>query len=323
MARPRKLRTDLPECVYFRSGAYYYVTGGVWTRLGKTYKEAMLAWAELVKQPGGPVVTVSDLLDRYTLEVIPTKSERTQKDNRNELRYLRAFFGSMPVRGVRPKHVAEYISTREAKVRANREVALLSHAFNKAILWEIATTNPCSVPGLRNVEKPRDRYVTDEEIEHFKEWCPKWLKTYIDLKLLLGLRKQDMLELHWADMDDRSIFVHTQKTGVKLAIARTKEVNSVLDRILTKSGHLFQTTSGTAYSSEGFDSAWQRAKAKYLSNGGQPFNEHDLRGKVATDMNNLEAAKNLLGHSSITMTEDYVKAKSVKHVQPATRKKTS
>lgn len=36
MARPRKLRTDLPECVYFRSGAYYYVTGGVWTRLGKT-----------------------------------------------------------------------------------------------------------------------------------------------------------------------------------------------------------------------------------------------------------------------------------------------
>lgn len=323
MARPRKLRTDLPECVYFRSGAYYYVTGGVWTRLGKTYKEAMLAWAELVKQPGGPVVTVSDLLDRYTLEVIPTKSERTQKDNRNELRYLRAFFGSMPVRGVRPKHVAEYISTREAKVRANREVALLSHAFNKAILWEIATTNPCSVPGLRNVEKPRDRYVTDEEIEHFKEWCPEWLKTYIDLKLLLGLRKQDMLELHWVDMDDRSIFVHTQKTSVKLAIARTKEVNSVLGRISTKSGPLFQTTSGKAYSSEGFDSAWQRAKAKYLSNGGQPFNEHDLRGKVATDMNNLEAAKNLLGHSSITMTEDYVKAKSVKHVQPATRKKTS
>lgn len=323
MARPRKLRTDLPECVYFRSGAYYYVIGGVWTRLGKTYKEAMLAWAELVKQPGGPVVTVSDLLDRYTLEVIPTKSERTQKDNRNELRYLRAFFGSMPVRGVRPKHVAEYISTREAKVRANREVALLSHAFNKAILWEIATTNPCSVPGLRNIEKPRDRYVTDEEIEHFKEWCPEWLKTYIDLKLLLGLRKQDMLELHWAGMDDRSIFVHTQKTGVKLAIARTTEVNSVLGRILTKSGHLFQTTSGKAYSSEGFDSAWQRAKAKYLSNGGQPFNEHDLRGKVATDMNNLESAKNLLGHSSITMTEDYVKAKSVNHVQPATRKKTS
>lgn len=323
MARPRKLRTDLPECVYFRNGAYYYVTGGVWTRLDKTYKGAMLAWAELVKQPGGPVVTVSDLLDRYALEVIPTKSERTQKDNRNELRYLRAFFGSMPVRGVRPKHVAEYIAAREAKVRANREVALLSHAFNKAILWEVATTNPCSVPGMRNVEKPRDRYVTDEEIEHFKEWCPEWLKTYIDLKLLLGLRKQDMLELGKHSIVKRCIVMTTQKTGVKQAIAITDEVEAVLVRIDSAQEYFFQSRKGQPYTTEGFDSTWQRVKARYLSDGGHPFNEHDLRGKVATDMNNLEAAKNLLGHSSITMTEDYVKAKSVKHVQPATRKKTS
>ena len=322
MARPRKDRLDLPECVYYRSRAYYYVTGGVWTRLGKDYGEAMLAWAELVRQPRGPIVTVSDLLDRYALEVIPTKSERTQKDNRNELRFLRAFFGAMAIKAVRPSHIALYISQREAKVRANREIALLSHAFNKAILWELATTNPCSVPGMRNSEKPRDRYVEDVEVEHFKEWCPQWLKDYIDLKLLLGLRKQDMLKLEWSSIDANSIWVLTKKTGVKLAIARTPEVNAVLERMSTKSGHLFQSTSGKGFSSEGFDSAWQRAKAKYLSNGGEPFNEHDLRGKVATDMGNLEAAKNLLGHASITMTEDYVKAKSVRHVQPATRKKS-
>jgi integrase len=321
MARPRKHRLDLPKCVYFRSNAYYYVTSGIWMRLGKTYGEAMKRWAELVNQPTGPIATVNNLLDRYALEVIPGKSERTQKDNQAEMRYLRAFFGAMGLQSVKTSHVAQYIASREAKIRANREIALLSHAFNKAIMWGLLESNPCSVPGVRNSEKPRERYVSDAEVTQFKTCCPDWLKLYIELKLLLGLRKQDMIALTWEQLTETAIFVPTKKTGAKLSIDRNEEVNSLLDLLPTSSGHLFQTRTGEGYSSEGFDSAWQRAKNEYVKKGGVSFHEHDLRGKVATDMNDLAAAKGLLGHTNISMTEAYVKAKSVQTVQPATRKK--
>lgn len=40
MGRPRKHDTGLPPKVYFRHGAYYYVTKGQWIRLGDTVPKA-------------------------------------------------------------------------------------------------------------------------------------------------------------------------------------------------------------------------------------------------------------------------------------------
>jgi integrase len=321
MGRPRKDRLDLPERVYFRHGAYYFAVDKKWIRLGSDYKEAMTKWSEMLEHTGKPVATVNDLFDRYALEVLPGKSVRSQSDNRQEMRFLRTFFGRMQVTDVKPKHIAEYVDARKAKTRANREVALLSHAFNKAILWGIASVNPCSVPGLRNTEVPRNRYVTDEEVEHFKQWCPAWLKLYIDLKLLLALRKQDMLSLEWLNMDEKFIHVKTMKTGQQIAVVRTPELNALLDQFSKEPGSLFKTRSGKPYTTEGFDSTWQRVRLKYTADKGESFHEHDLRGKVATDMNNPEAAKELLAHKSITMTESYIKSRKINVVQPATRRK--
>lgn len=59
---------------------------------------------------------------------------------------------------------------------------------------------------------------------------------------------------------------------------------------------------------------------KYVSTGGIRFHEHDLRGKVATDMTDPIKAKELLGHSKIAMTEDYIKQRQTDVVQPATRR---
>lgn len=327
MARPRKNRLDLPECVYFRHGAYYFVAGGKWRMLGRDYAKAMAAWAKLLNASDtkGEIQTVSDLLDRYLLEVVPSKAARTQKDNRVEIRFLRAFFGGMDVAAVTTANIASYFTHRKAKTRANREIALLSHAFNKAILWGLTTRNPCAVPGLRHSEKPRDRYVTDEEIKAFKEVAPEWLRTYIDLKLLVGLRKQDMLTLKWSDISESHILVPIKKVSRQhsktLKIVITDEIAETLSRLSRSFSHLFVTRSGTPLSSSGLDSTWKRTMAKYRLSGLPPFTEHDLRGKVATDMNNLREAQLLLGHTTYNMTEQYVKARKEDVVQPHRRKK--
>jgi integrase len=47
----------------------------------------------------------------------------------------------------------------------------------------------------------------------------------------------------------------------------------------------------------------------------------DIRGKTATDMEDPHAAQKLLGHSSITMTEKYIKQRAGDRVRPHSRRK--
>lgn len=325
MGRKRITRLDLPERVYFHHNAYYYAhRSGKWEHLGTDYAKAMAIWAIRIAEQCAEVVTVGELLNRYIVEVVPTKAERTQKDNLYEIRYLRAFFGEMSCTDVEAKHVAAYLDARTAKTRGNREVALLSHAFNKAILWGICKYNPCSVPGMRNKEAPRDRYVTDEELAAFRSLCPDWMKIYIDLKGLTGLRQQDLLTLQWNDITEKGITVCPIKTQnstrKRMLIAMTPELSSLLE-LLPKSGeYCFMTRLNRPYTASGFQSIWKRAMTKFIRTGGVRFHEHDLRGKVATDMDDPVAAQKLLGHKNMGMTEDYIKARQTEVVQPHTRK---
>ena len=133
-----------------------------------------------------------------------------------------------------------------------------------------------------------------------------------------------MLALTWEQIAEEHITVNPLKTknstNKKLRISKTLEVEEVLALLKTKSGNCFQTISGTQYTSAGFDSTWKRVMVKYVSNGGLRFHEHDLRGKVATDMQDASSAKALLGHKKISMTEEYIKARRTDVVQPATRR---
>jgi integrase len=266
--------------------------------------------------------TVADLLDRYALEVVPKKAERTQKDNLTEIRWLRTFFGQMPIDKVETSHVAQYIAHREATTRANREIALLSHAFNKAILWGLTKHNPCSVPGLRNKEKARTRYVTDEELEVFKLLCPDWLKAYIELKVITGQRQRDLLNLTWSDIDEQGITVWVSKTKTRIKIVLTKELKTLLQSLPRSSKNIFATQQGETYTSTGFSSTWQRVMKKFVSAGQERFTEHDIRGKTATDMNDPIKAQRLMAHTSVKMTETYIKQRKTDLVEPLAKEKT-
>jgi integrase len=320
MGRKRQSRLDLPERVYFHHGAYYFVhASGRWEMLDRDYAKAMARWAEIIQLPER-AETVGDLLDRYVREVVPGKAARTQKDNLVEIRFLRTFFGAMDIGAVKPTDVVAYRDARAAKTRCNRELALLSHAYSLAVEWGLAAGNPCR-DVRRNKEVPRDRYVTDAELEKFKEDCPPWLKTYLSIKLLTGLRQQDLLAIRWTDVTDSSLSVRTQKTGQRLSISLTSELSSLINSLPKLGDTCFCTRQGKVYSASGFASIWNRLMKKFTSSGNSRFHEHDIRGKTATDMDDPVAAQRLLGHSSIAMTEAYIKQRQTDVVQPLRRTK--
>jgi hypothetical protein len=74
----------------------------------------------------------------------------------------------------------------------------------------------------------------------------------------------------------------------------TPELDSSLKSLKNSSVYCLTTRLGLRYTASGFQSIWKRVMTKFIANGGGRFHEHDLRGKVATDMNDPVAAQNSL-----------------------------
>ncbi|MBP5107063.1 hypothetical protein HUS90_22350 [Pseudomonas protegens] len=125
-------------------------------------------------------------------DIIPKKSERTQKDNKAELRQLRPVFDEIPVDAITPSMIAAYRDKRSAKTRANREIALLSHVFNIAREWGLTNReNPCQ--GVRkNKETPRDYYANDAVWKAVYQKGEIELQEAMDLAYLTGQRPADV-----------------------------------------------------------------------------------------------------------------------------------
>ncbi|WP_119736217.1 hypothetical protein [Pseudomonas sp. Larv2_ips] len=79
--------------------------------------------------------------------VIGTSSRKGQSDTDQylaELKQFRRTFDSAPIDSITPANIAGYRDARTAKVRANREIALLLHVFNIAREWGLTEQeNPC------------------------------------------------------------------------------------------------------------------------------------------------------------------------------------
>ena len=105
MPKPRKPENKgLPARWQFAHGAYYYrVPPGLedlWEgkkryRLGASLPEAYKEWATRLETTGNKQTTIGQLLDRYALEVIPTKAPKTQESNQWALKKLRPVFAAV------------------------------------------------------------------------------------------------------------------------------------------------------------------------------------------------------------------------------------
>ncbi|MGY2176692.1 integrase [Pseudomonas azotoformans] len=175
-------------------GYYYRDSTGKEIPLGGDLSKARLKWAELEsKEKPADLTMMKGIFDRYVRDVIPKKGERTQKDNLAELKQLRPMFDGAPIDSITPASIAGYRDARTAKVRANREIALLSHVFNMAREWGLTERkNPCQ--GIRkNKETPRDYYANAAVWDAVYGMAEPELKEAMDLGYLTGQRPADVI----------------------------------------------------------------------------------------------------------------------------------
>lgn len=361
MARKRsKENQGLPARWRHTHGAYYYqVPPGLehlWDgkktfRLGDKLNEAYKVWSDRLQKPS-QARTIGELLDRYALEVIPSKAAASQQSNHAQMLVLRRVFGKQPLLPFVPQLVYQYVDRRSVKrkdpntgkvtggrIAAHREIELLSHAYTKAVEWGYIDRHPFKNEVRLKGESPRDRYVEDWEIVEAlsldskrKKGSVLMIQAYLRLKLLTGLSQGDLLRLQESQLKEDGIHNQRHKTAastgkrtiyewspeLRAAIALAKQ-----SRPVHISPFIFCNRYGQGYVDEitgkasGWKSMWQRYMDRVIKETKveKHFTEHDLRAKVASDAETLEHARSLLAHAD-SRTTDRIYRRKAEVVKP-------
>ncbi|MNI47231.1 Phage integrase family protein [compost metagenome] len=293
--------------------------------MGKDLDKARIKWAELeAKEKPLDLRTMKGIFDRYIRDVIPKKAARTQKDNMAEIRQLRPMFDSAPIDSITPATIAGYRDARSAKVRANREIATLSHVFNIAREWGLTTKeNPCQ--GVRkNKETPRDYYANDVVWDAVYKKAAQELKDAMDLAYLTGQRPADVLMMRKDDVEGGYLLVQQNKTHKKLRIQiNTGGTANTLGQLIAKiternarhvSSYLIVSQHGKRMTATMLRKRWDLAREKarlraievgdtLLAERIVEFQFRDIRPKAASEIIDVGDASLLLGHTKGDITE--------------------
>lgn len=300
---------DLPPRLHRKHGAYYYVRDHVWTHLGRDYGQALRTWAEWEGREATGVRTVAQALAQYLADSERRLKPATLASYRDGMKMLVPVFGAMPLEAVTRAHVYEYVR-RRGTVSANRERALLSAVYTWALNAGIyAGSNPAAGLRYRNPEKPRQRYVTDAELQALIDaaW-PRW-KPFLRFAYLTGLRQGDLLRLRLCDGTETGIVVDTGKTGKRVVIGWTGELRTLwkdMARSRIGTAPLLLNRDGEAYTSTGFRASWRKLKLRV---GLPDVHFHDIRKKTGSDADSLTHAAALLAHEDEATTRKHYRVK--------------
>jgi integrase len=273
-------------------------------------------------------ITFNELADRYVEIYGGQKSFYTK---RYMLKMAREYFGEKRLSKITYLDLETWRNKRKAtctiagKPRSdastNREMALISHILNKAIEWGMLETSPFK-KGKRLMFKENNqrlRFLTDGEVEALLNASSPHLKPIVEVALLTGMRRGELLSLKWEQIRNGFIYLTETKSGKARQIPINDRLAEVFREVRQenqlKSPYVFADSKGRRYYEvkRSFASACRKA-------GIEDFRFHDLRHTFASHLVmkgvSLKAVQELLGHADLKMTMRYAHL-SKAHLQEA------
>lgn len=267
--------------------------------------------------------TLKELITRYENEILPNKPRSKQE---GQIRWWREELGDHLLSEITPALIGEYRDklangkTRHGNKRAPatvlRYLTALSHVFSVAVQeWGWLDDSP-----MRKVVKPkrqrgRIRFLSDDERARLFAVCKEsenpYLYKVVVLALSTGMRKGEMMNLRWGDVDlvQKRIILHETKnnelrvvpltgTALKLLIAHEAERPFETDYLFPSERVKNQPMD--------IRSSWEKALVQANI---ENFRFHDLRHSTASylAMNgaSLSEIADVLGHKTIQMSKRY------------------
>ena len=317
--RKRTTQKHLPRRLRFKHGAYYHVTqsGGKskWIRLGEDYGTALREWAKLegTSKPQG--MTVADAIAHYLEISAKTLSAKTIENYEWSAKALIPVFGEMRLDEVERGDVYAYM-TKKGNVAANRDRALLSATYNHLLNAGVYKgENPCLRMQFRNQEKPRERYITDGELEALVKAASYRFGVLLQFAYATGMRQFDIITLKLTAATKAGIDYRDSKTGKRRIIEWTDELEALWKAAAGSrigAQPVFLTRDGNAYTSSGVRASWRHVKIRA---GLSDLHFHDIRRKSGSNADDDSHAQRLLGHMDSKVTRKHYRAKP-EHVRP-------
>ncbi len=151
------------------------------------------------------------------------------------LKHLLAAFGPRPLTELTRSEIEAYLARRRdsgaAPGTVNRERAVLSHSFNRAILWGMVEKNP--VTGTEQyVELSEDpRPLTPDEEARLLPMLPAHYLPFVTLAMHTGLRLGELRAQTWkgTDLEQGTLTVTRPKSGKREVLP----LNQTARRLLT------------------------------------------------------------------------------------------
>ena len=277
--------------------------------------------------------TFDELLDRYIEKVKGTKyfetsikyftgdNEKGEQEIKGVLR--KHFTGRMlseidykaleDFRDRRKENPTQYGTPRSERT-VNLEMGLLRHMFRKGVKWGMIEKNPFENGEdlFYKTRNKRERALTEDEVKKLVEACPPYLKGIAITGVYTGLRKGDILNLKWQNIDlekgvIRLIEAKTKKTRV---IVLNEDMKKLLQILPVKGEYLFPNKHGKPFRDikRSFETALKGA-GKQGTTRQDKIVFHSLRHTCISLLQekgaDTTAVKNYVEHASEEMTRRY------------------
>ena len=258
-------------------------------------------------------ITVNKLLKKY-LEY----SELNKKSYYTDLsrsKLIKKYFGETTlISNIKPEQIEKFkeflINEGRSKTTVNKYLTQLHTAFKMAVDNGYLLKNP-----LQTIKKFPDknytvRYLKDEEEERLFKVLPEYLKKIVIVALNTGLRKSNILNLSWEQInfDFKFIEVLENKGNKHILLPMNDCLVNLFQQTPSEDriGYVFKNPeTGEPY--QDIKRAWNSAlKTAEIEN----FRFHDLRHTVGTRLAAkgvpVNVIKEILAHSDVKTTMRYI-----------------
>jgi integrase len=225
-------------------------------------------------------------------------------------------FGNIPLRRfnsmILEQFQTEKLNSGYKPATVNRHIATIKHMLTKAVDWNMAEEEV--LKRIRKVKllqenNKRLRYLSVDECQNLINCCDEHLKPIVITALNTEMRKSEVLNLKWDNVDLKHGFILLEitKNGERREIPINTTLRVVLQgltRRLDIPYVFYNPITGKPFTDakRSFHSALKKARIK-------DFHFHDQRHTFASHLVmagvDLTTIKELLGHKTLTMTLRY------------------
>ncbi|MFK5914992.1 MAG: site-specific integrase [Woeseiaceae bacterium] len=258
--------------------------------------------------------TLSDILDRYEREVLPTK--KSQKPVKFQIKLIKQMIGNHSLSRLNSSVIAKFRDNRAKEVSGEtirKDLLLIRRVIHAAVVdWgiQLPNGNPVAVIRLPSPSKARDRRLeTGEEkklLKAAKEYGGN-LYNIIVFAIETAMRRGEIINMKWRDIkfDKNTLYIDETKTDSPRTIPLSKLAIEVLKKeVRNIDGFIWNIQPNSI--TQAFRRICKKAEIEGLR-------FHDLRHEATSRF--FEKGFNIMEVSSITGHKDLKMLKRYTHLK--------